>query len=115
MSEATNGRDDGEPGFLPVIPDSLGIDPLLAALIHLTAFLDFSDDDTIASDAANEALEHVELYVQRLSEDRLDEIQSQLEKLEAYATQEGWSEDLVEFIRDFLYNCGLGEDDDSEA
>ncbi len=118
----TERQDQGEPIgsgteglMLPSVPEELGIDPLLLALLHTTAFLDFSDDDTVEPEAANEALERVEQYVQRLSEARLAALQADLEKLEEHATDTGWPEDMIDFVRDFLYNCGIGEDDEDDA
>ncbi len=112
-------NDDHEPNgteglLMPIVPEELGIDPLLLALLHTTAFLDFSDDETVEPEAANEALERVEQYVQRLSDERLSALGADLEKLEAHATQAGWPEDMIDFVRDFLYNCGIGEDDDDD-
>ncbi|MFC1641154.1 hypothetical protein ACFL5O_00485 [Myxococcota bacterium] len=98
---------------LPHVPEDLGVDPLLLALLHTTAFLDFSDDDAVEPEAANEALERVEQYIQRLSEDRLSTIQADLDRLEEYASDAGWPEDMVDFVRDFLYNCGIGDDDEA--
>jgi len=100
--------------MMPSVPAELGIDPLLLALLHTTAFLDFSDDDSVEPEAANEALERVEQYVQRVPEERLSSLQADLEKLEGYATQAGWPDDMVDFVRDFLYNCGIGDEDDDE-
>jgi hypothetical protein len=109
---AAPGSDGSQGLVLPHVPEDLGIDPLLLALLHTTAFLDFSDDDTVEPEAANEALESVEQYVQRLSEDRLSAIQVDLDKLEEHASNAGWPEDMVDFVRDFLYNCGIGDDDE---
>jgi hypothetical protein len=100
--------------MMPSVPAELGIDPLLLALLHTTAFLDFSDDDAVEPEAANEALERVEQYVQRLPDERLASLQADLEKLEEHATQVGWPEDMIDFVRDFLYNCGIGDEEDDE-
>jgi hypothetical protein len=99
---------------MPALPESLGVDPLLAALLHVTAFLDFADDDVVEPDAANEALEQVETYIRRLPAARVEEIQAQLDKIEEHAEQAGWPEDMIDFARDFLYNCGLGDEDDGD-
>ncbi len=111
--EPISGGVDGL--MMPSVPESLGIDPLLLALLHTTAFLDFSDDDTVEPEAANEALERVEQYVQRLPDERVSALQADLEKLEEHATQAGWPEDMIDFVRDFLYNCGIGDEDDEDA
>jgi hypothetical protein len=102
------------PALLPAVPEELGVDPLLLALLRCASFLDLSGDEVVNADVAGEVLEHVGMYIQRLPDERLDEIHAQLEALEAHAQKEAWSSDVVEFIQDFLYNCGLGEDDDSD-
>jgi hypothetical protein len=98
--------------MLPVLPPELAIDPLLAALLHLAAFLDLSDDASVDPDAAGEALEHVGLYVQRLDEATLDRLESELRRLAEHAQVAGWSEEQREFVEDFLYSCGIGQDED---
>lgn len=108
--EASGDAENGEiDPVLPVVPEALGIDPLLLALLHLSAFLDLSDDETIDPDAATQALEYVGLYVQRLSDDRLRSISADIAKLGAHGKTSGWSEEQLQFMRDFLFNCGLGE------
>lgn len=116
MSTEQTDDDSDEPssGMLPVVPEELGLDPLLLALLRCASFLDLTGEGGVNPELAGEVLEHVGLYVQRLPDERLDEIQAELETLEAHATEKGWSSDVIEFIRDFLYNCGLGEDDADE-
>ena len=96
---------------MPVVSDELDIDPLLVALLHCAAFLDFADDDVVDPDAATEVLDHVALYVRRLPAERLAEIQAQLERLEEPSARAGWPQEMVEFVGDFLDNCS--SDDDS--
>jgi len=111
-------RDNGAPEdaiespSMPVIPDELGIDPLLAALLHCAAFLDLSDENSVDPDAAHLVLEHVGLYVQRLPPERIAMLETELEKLRAHGEASDWPEWVVAFIADFLYSCGIGEDAD---
>jgi hypothetical protein len=110
-SEALNS----EEGFLmPVVPDELGIDPMLLALLHAAAFLDLAGDDSVDEEDAGDVLEHIGLYVQRLPPERLDDITAQLERLERHGKQNGWPGALTEFVADFLYNCGSGDDEEDE-
>src|SRR5688572_9393718 len=102
--EPSNGVDAREP-ILPVAPPELGIDPLLLSLLHCAAFLDLASEELVDPEAAGDVLESLELYIKRLPPERLSEIQYQLEKLEAYAEEAGWSDQLVEFVGDFLYSC----------
>lgn len=104
--------DDERDPITPLVPPELGIDPLLLGLIHCAAFLDLANDELVDSDVAADVLEGLEVYIQRLPPERLTEIQSQLERLEAYADESDWPEALVDFIADFLYSCGIGEEDD---
>jgi hypothetical protein len=107
-------EDEVGEGRVPVVPEELDIDPFLLALLHCTAFLDFADEDTVDPAAASDVLEHVGLYIQRLPPDQLGEIQEQLDALEDHGRSAGWPVDIVEFVRDFLYNCGIGDDEEDE-
>ena len=96
--------------MMPVIPEELGIDPLLSALLHCAAFLDLSEDGEVDDAASTAVLEHVGLYVQRLSPEELDDLADQLAELREHAHKVGWAPPLIEFVEDFLYSCGIGED-----
>ena len=106
--------DDEELSTVPVVPEELAIDPLLLALLHVAGFLDMSDDSTVEPGAATDALEHVGLYVQRLDETRLAELQTELDRIVAHAEKSGWAVEQIEFVQDFLFNCGARDDDESE-
>ncbi len=107
-------QQQNEGAMIPVVPEDLDVDPLLVALLHCAAFLDFADDRLVHPDAAGEVLEHVGLYVQRLPAERLEDIGDQLEILAEHGAGAGWSEDMIEFVREFLYNCGIGDEDEDE-
>ena len=113
VDTAREGEAEGP--ILPLIPAELGIDPLLLALLHCAAFLDLASEEEVDSEAAGDVLENLELYITRLTADRLSEIQRQLEKLEEWAEEAGWNEELVDFVADFLYSCGIGDDDEEVA
>ena len=98
--------------MMPVVSEGLEVDPLLVALLHCAAFLDFADEELVDPDLATEILDHVALYVRRLSPERLEEIQAQLERLEEHASRAGWPEEMVEFVGDFLENCSSEEGDE---
>lgn len=110
--ERNGGSSANQPFQMPLVPETLGVDPLLLGLLHLAALIDFSDDETVEGDAANDALERLEVYVQRLPTERLEEIQADLDRIEEHGAEHGWAEEMTDFVRDFLYNCGLGEDED---
>ena len=114
MSEQ-DSQDSGdrlEEFSLPVVPEQVGADPLLLALIHCAAFLDFAEEDVVDPYVATDVLDHVALYVRRLPPDRLTELEQQLARLEAHASREGWPAELVEFVSEFLDNCQSDEGDD---
>jgi hypothetical protein len=100
-----------ELSMLPVIPPELGIEPLLLALLQLAGFLDLSDDQLVDAGAATDALEHLGLYVQRLDEKRLAELQAQLDRLLDHAQKSNFLPEQIEFIKDFLFNCGVLDDE----
>jgi hypothetical protein len=103
-----------EGASLREIPESLEIDPLLAALLHCAAFLDLSTEDEVDPTLGTDVLENVGLYVQRLSPERQDEVAEQLERLRRHAESAGWPESHIEFVEEFLYSCGIGEDIEDE-
>ena len=110
--DAQEAGDRIEEFSLPVVPEQLGTDPLLLALIHCAAFLDFAEEDVVDPYVATDVLDHVALYVRRLPPDRIADLEQQLARLEAHASQEGWPAELVEFVSEFLDNCQSDEGDD---
>lgn len=96
---------------LPLVPAELGIDPVLLALLHCAAFLDLSGEGIVEPGAATDVLEHVGLYVQRLSPDELADIADQLAALHEHGAEAGWAPELLELVDDFLYSCGVDDED----
>lgn len=94
---------------MPLIPESIPMDPTILALLHCAAFLELSEDDAVDPDGAVEAMEHVAAYLQRLSPAQVDAFRLALAQLEEYGAKHGFSEELLEFLRDFLDNSGVGE------
>jgi hypothetical protein len=93
----------------PVIPAELGIDPLLLVVLHALVFLDGSEEDIIQPEAAEEALDHLAGYLQRLAGPNLQRVREDLDCLAAYARQQDWPKAQQRFLRDFLSTYGLGE------
>lgn len=108
------GAGELEDPVMPLVPAELGIDPVLLCVLHCAAFLDLASVDLVDADAAGDVLENLESYVKRLSPERLTEIQRQLDVLEEWAENAGWPEELVDFVADFLYSCGIGEAEDGD-
>jgi hypothetical protein len=105
---------DGAAVF-PLIPAELGVHPLLLAVLHSVVFLDGSDDEIVHPDAAAEALEYLAGYLQRLEGAELQRVQQDLQVLTALARQEEWPRPMVQFLRDFLSNYGVGDGGESSA
>src|SRR5262249_3316224 len=109
--------DDAEPevpegaAVFPLIPPELGVDPLLLAVLHAVVFLDGSAEAVVDPEAADEALDHLAGYLQRLSGPRFQRIREDLECLAAHARQQQWPRPQVRFLKDFLATYGVeGED-----
>src|SRR5437588_9266121 len=92
----------------PLIPAELGVHPLLLAVLHAVVFLSGSDDGVVQPDAAVEALEYVAAYLQRLEGPLLDRVREDLACLVGYGRQEKWPRPLVQFLKTFLADQGVG-------
>lgn len=99
----------------PEIPESLGIDPLLSALVCTLLYIELSGEKTLDLDEAVAAEEAIGYYLRRLTPDRVAAIEEQLSKLGDYAEQHAWGDDAVECIRGFLTDAGVRADPDDLA
>ncbi len=116
MAEADDAPPD--PGAVPegaavfpAIPAELGVHPLLLATLHAVVFLSGSDDTLVNPAAAEEALEYLASYLQRLSGPDRRRVQEDLAALTAFARQEKWPKQLVQFLKTFLADYGVEQDD----
>lgn len=105
-------KDSMADGELPEIPESIGLPATLLGLLHLAYFLDNAEESVVDADAAARQLERVGLYVQRLSDEELDELDAGLAELTAYAEEAGWPEDAQSWLAEFLEYCGIAEGDE---
>jgi hypothetical protein len=92
----------------PLIPPELGVDPLLLAVLHALVFLEGSEAQVLDGSAAEEALEYLATYLQRLEGPRLQKVREDLECLAAYARSQQWPKEQVRFLRTFLDDYGIG-------
>src|SRR5437867_6118898 len=92
----------------PLIPEELSIHPLLLAVLHAIVFLDGSAEDVVNIPAAEETSQYLATYLQRLKGPELQRVREDMETLLAYARQEKWSTEEIEFLRDFLGDYGVG-------
>ncbi|MEI7685128.1 MAG: hypothetical protein WCL32_08885 [Planctomycetota bacterium] len=92
---------------LPLIPKELGIHPLLLATLHAVVFLDGSSEDVMNDSAANEALNYMATYLQRLEGADLKRIREDIICLADFAKQEKWPQEETLFLSTFLDDFGV--------
>jgi hypothetical protein len=117
-------RGDGDPApraevpegaaVFPLIPEELGVDPLLLAVLHAVVFLAGSDDEIVNPDAAEEARQYVADYLQRLKGPALQRVREDMLCLTTFARKEKWPRQLTQFLKNFLADHGVGEEGESE-
>lgn len=91
----------------PMIPRELGVHPLLLAVLHTVVFLDGSSEDVVHDAAANEALNYLATYLQRLEGAEARRVREDMDCILQYAKQEKWPAEETEFLRDFLDDYGV--------
>ncbi|CAN5399456.1 hypothetical protein BH11PLA2_BH11PLA2_52510 [soil metagenome] len=97
---------DGAAVF-PMIPEELGIHPLLLGIIHAYVFLEGSDDPIVNGDAAEEAMHYLASYLQRLSGNDLRRAKEDIATLVSFAKTEDWPKQQIRFLQDFLSDNGV--------
>jgi hypothetical protein len=107
MTEGPNQVPEGA-AVLPLIPPELGIHPLLLAVLHAVVFFDGSAEDVIHDAAADEALNYIATYLQRLDGAELRRVKEDMECLATFAGQEKWPMEELKFLRSFLEEYGVG-------
>lgn len=111
MSDAGASEVPEGAAVFPLIPAELGVNPLLLAVLHATVFLAGSDDDVVHPDAAEEALQYLAGYVQRLDGALLRQVREDMVCLTAFAKQEKWPKQLIRLLQDFLKDYGVEKDE----
>jgi hypothetical protein len=95
----------------PPIPPELGVNPLLLAALHATIFLAGSDEDIVHPDAADEAVQAIAGYFQRLDGKALERVREDMAVMVSYARQEKWPKQLVHALQAFLADLGVEDTD----
>ncbi len=115
MSDQPEGGSDVPEGaaVFPLIPEELGIHPLLLTTLHAVVFFDGSDSDVVHDAAANEALNYLASYLQRLQGAELKRIREDMDCLIGFARQEQWPKEELQFLQDFLEEFGVGRAEQS--
>jgi hypothetical protein len=107
MSDAGASEVPEGAAVFPLIPAELGVNPLLLAVLHATVFLAGSDDEVVHPDAAEEALQYLAGYVQRLDGALLRQVREDMVCLTAFAKQEKWPKQLIRLLQNFLKDYGI--------
>jgi hypothetical protein len=98
---------DGAAVF-PLIPAELGVHPLLLTALHAYVFLTGSDAAVLNGAAAEEALNYLVTYMQRLGADELRRVREDMQTLIGFAKSEKWPKQDVRFLQEFLKENGIG-------
>ncbi len=107
MSDAGASEVPEGAAVFPLIPAELGVHPLLLAVLHATVFLAGSDDEVVDPAAAEEALQYLAGYLQRLDGAMLRQVREDMACLTAFAKQEKWPKQLVRLLQQFLKDYGI--------
>jgi len=98
---------DGASVF-PLIPGELGVHPLLLAVLHAYVFLEGSDAAVVNPAAAEEAMNYLATYLQRLGGADLRRAREDVQTLAGFAKSEKWPKQQVRFLQEFLKDNGIG-------
>jgi hypothetical protein len=92
----------------PLIPAELGVHPLLLAALHAYVFLEGSEPVVLNPAAADEAMNYLVEYLQRLDGNELRRVREDMATLAGFAKSEKWPKQHVRFLQDFLKENGIG-------
>jgi hypothetical protein len=91
----------------PEIPQELGVNPLTLAVLHAYVFLEGSDDTVLDGAAAEEAMEYIVAYLQRLQGNDLKRLREDFQVLVGFAKSEKWPKQQIRFLQEFLKDNGI--------
>jgi hypothetical protein len=91
----------------PLIPAELGVHPLLLAALHAYVFLEGSDAAVLNPAVAEEAMNYLVTYLQRLGGAELRRVREDVATLAGFAKSEKWPKQQVRFLQDFLTENGI--------
>jgi hypothetical protein len=92
----------------PLIPAELGVHPLLLAALHAYVFLEGSEAAVLNAVVAEEAMNYLVGYLQRLDGDELRRVREDMATLIGFARTEKWPKQHVRFLQEFLKDNGIG-------
>jgi len=114
MSDAADGDVPDGAAVFPLIPEALGVNPLLLAVIHVAVFLSGSSEEVVHPAAADEALDRLADYLQRVQGDDLKKVREDMNVLTSLARQEKWPKELIQALTSMLDALGIGGREDGE-
>ena len=103
-----NDVPDGAAVF-PLIPEELGVHPLLLGVLHTYVFLEGSESSVLNPAVAQEAMEYLVTYLQRLEGKDLERIREDFETLLGFAREQKWPKQHQAFLKSFLLDNGIGQ------
>ncbi len=109
MAEPTDDETPDGAAVFPLIPPELGVHPLLLAVLHAYVFLEGSEPSVLHGDVAEEAMQYLATYIQRLTGPDLQRVKEDLQTLVGFAKHEKWPRQQIRFLQDFLTENGVGE------
>jgi hypothetical protein len=110
MAKPPDGEDVPEgAAVVPLIPENAGVNPLFLAVFHALVFLEGSSEEVVDPTAADEAVQYLTTYLQRLSADDLAKLKKDLDRLAEHARRQKWSPDQLKLIQDFFQHYGIRE------
>jgi hypothetical protein len=109
MPEETPKSEESPEGaaVFPLIPAELGVHPLLLAALHAYVLLEGSDPSVLNPAVAEEAMNYVVSYLQRLEGNELRRVREDMHTLAGFAKSEKWPKQQVRFLQDFLRENGI--------
>jgi hypothetical protein len=113
MSDAGPSEVPEGAAVFPLIPAELGVDPLLLAVVHASVFISGSDESVVNAAAAEEAMQYLATYLQRLKGPALAKVREDMAAVVGFARQEKWPKGLVRALESFLDDYGVGTGDNA--
>ncbi len=109
IDEPEEGEVPDGAAVFPLIPEELGVNPLLLAALHSAVFLIGSDESVVHPDAAEEALQYMMTYLQRLSGPQLQRLREDMATLADFARRDDWPRQDQHFLKSFLSEFRIGQ------
>jgi molybdopterin converting factor small subunit len=93
--------------LFPEIPEDLGVHPLLLTTLHSIVFLAGSSSEVVNTEAAEEILGQVSVYLKRLEGNDLRRLREDMHCLERYAREAKWNKELSHSLKTLLADMGV--------